>query len=324
MRVSVLGGTGFVGRAVVRELAFAGHDVQVLHRGQQEVDDEPAGVTHVHVDRADGDRLREALVDMDAVIDTYAMTAADAAAAVSAVPKHARLVVLSSCDVYRAYQSLRAGTVTDAVPLTEDAPVRTERFPYRGEIEGMDDYEKLDVEAIYLGSGGTVARLGFVIGAHDGQRREEPVLRRVRASRSKLPIGTANFVGSRVLVDDVARGIAQLLAVPPARVTGETFNLVEAASPSIALWARWIVEDAGADIDLVRVADDHLPADLELFGHIAQPMHCSSAKAVAAFGWSPNSPREATHRSVAWHMANPPDNAEDDFSDDDDALRTIT
>ena len=37
-----------------------------------------------------------------------------------------RLVVLSSMDVYRAYGSLHAGAVSDAVPLDETSPVRTE------------------------------------------------------------------------------------------------------------------------------------------------------------------------------------------------------
>jgi nucleoside-diphosphate-sugar epimerase len=267
--------------------------------------------------------MRDALADRDAVVDTYALTGADAAAAVTVAATSARLVVLSSCDVYRAYSSLQAGTVTDAVPLAEDAPLRTERYPYRGKLEGMDDYDKLDVEEAYLARGGTVARLGFVIGVHDRQRREEPILRRIRACRRALPIGTANFVGSRVLVDDVARGVTQLLATPADRVNGEVFNLVETASPSLALWARWIAEDANAELELIRVADDRLPADLALHGYVAQSMHCSAEKAVTSFGWSPADPREATRRSVAWHLVNPPVDVDNDFSADDEALASV-
>lgn len=302
---------------------MSSHDVQVVHRGQREIDDEPEGVSHAHVDRADLQGLREALKDREAVIDTYALSRDDADAVVAAAPKGARLIALSSGDVYRAYQSLNDGVVTDAVPLTESAPLRSERFPYRGQLQGMDDYEKLDVEQIYLDKGGTVARLGFVIGAHDPQRREEPILRRVRAGRPAMPIGTANFVGSRVLVDDVARGMAQLLEAPLERVAGEAFNLVETASPPVALWAQWVVEDADSDLALVRVADDHLPADLGLFGYVAQPILCSAAKAATAFGWSPRHPRDATRQSVVWHLANPPAHVEDNFSTDDQALATV-
>ncbi len=137
-----------------------------------------------------------------------------------------------------------------------------------------------------------------------------------------MPIGTANFVGSRVLVDDVGRGMAQLLEAPSERVAGEAFNLVETASPPLSLWARWVIEDAESALDLVRVVDDRLPADLGLFGDVAQPMQCSAAKAVAAFGWAPSHPRDATRQSVAWHLANPPADVEDDFSADDQALAT--
>ena len=41
MRVVVLGGTRFIGRAVVAELVAAGHDVLVVHRGQHEPVDLP-------------------------------------------------------------------------------------------------------------------------------------------------------------------------------------------------------------------------------------------------------------------------------------------
>lgn len=320
MQVGVLGGTGFVGRAIVRHLVDVGHDVRVVHRGVSEVDDEPAGVVHGHVDRADAAGLAQALAGCEAVIDTYALTRADADGVVAATPERARLVVLSSCDVYRAYEGLQAGVATDAVPLSEQAPVRTSRFPYRGKLDGMDDYEKLDVEAAVLARHGTVARLGFVIGPHDPQRREQPVLRRVRAGRPAMPIGTATFVGSRVLVDDVAVGMAQLLDAPHDHVSGETFNLVELTSPTRELWARWIVEDSGAELELVRVADDTLPEDLVMFGHLPQSMHCSPAKAVATFGWSPTDPRDATRRSLDWHLANPPPEADDDFAADDEAL----
>jgi hypothetical protein len=44
----------------------------------------------------------------------------------------------------------------------------------------MDDYEKLDVEDAYRARGGVALRLPMTYGAHDRQRREEFILRRVR------------------------------------------------------------------------------------------------------------------------------------------------
>ena len=47
MRVLVLGGTRFIGPLVVRELAEAGNDVTIFHRGETEAE-LPSSVQHVH------------------------------------------------------------------------------------------------------------------------------------------------------------------------------------------------------------------------------------------------------------------------------------
>jgi hypothetical protein len=46
----------------------------------------------------------------------------------------------------------------------------------------------------------------------------------------------------------------------------------------------------------------------------------ASAKARDLLGWEETDPHEALARSVAWHLANPPGDASDDFSEDDKAL----
>jgi hypothetical protein len=63
----------------------------------------------------------------DAVIDTRAMTRADADAVLPHLPD-AHLVLLSSIDVYRAYELLLAGRGGEPVPLTETSPVRSARY----------------------------------------------------------------------------------------------------------------------------------------------------------------------------------------------------
>jgi nucleoside-diphosphate-sugar epimerase len=46
MRVLVLGGTRFIGLALVEELLGAGHTVAIVHRGEHEPDDLPPTVEH--------------------------------------------------------------------------------------------------------------------------------------------------------------------------------------------------------------------------------------------------------------------------------------
>jgi nucleoside-diphosphate-sugar epimerase len=109
MRVLILGGTLFIGRRIALELLARGDDVMVVHRGQTETA-ELSGCAHVHVPRT---ALAEVAGQLhawrpDAVIDTRAMTAADASAVLPHLPD-AHLMLLSSIDVYRAYELLLAG-----------------------------------------------------------------------------------------------------------------------------------------------------------------------------------------------------------------------
>jgi nucleoside-diphosphate-sugar epimerase len=317
MRVVVIGGTVFIGRSLVDQLHAAGHEVLVVHRGQHEPDD-LAPVEHLHVDRAALGEARDELAKFrpDVLIDNMAMTRTAAQIVVDAVDPGVRLVVTSSIDVYRAYGALMAGTLTDAVPFDETAPVRAERYPYK---DVMPEYEKLDVEEVFLARGGTVCRLPMVYGEHDGQRREEPILRRVRAKRDRIPVGCGTWLPGRGYVHDIARGL--MLVAEHDDVGGEIFNLGEERATPMGLLAAQILAAAGAEhIELVRVPDDALPEDLDILGFVGQHLNADASKARRVLGYTDTDPDEALRRTVAWHLANPPDEEDTDFSADDAAL----
>lgn len=107
MRILVIGGTGFVGLWVVRQLHEAGHRVVVFHRGKTTAD-LPAGVDQLHGDRA---QIAEFAVDFrrlapDVALDMVPMTERDARSVVDSFRGVAsRLVAISSADVYRAWQT---------------------------------------------------------------------------------------------------------------------------------------------------------------------------------------------------------------------------
>jgi nucleoside-diphosphate-sugar epimerase len=318
MRIDVLGGTRFIGRAIVEDLVAAGHEVVVVHRGESEPEGLP-DVEHVHADRHEG----LPTLSGEALVDTYALSAADADAPLAASPAGARLVVLSSQDVYAAYGELHAGGHAHAVPLDETSPVRADRFPYRGRYEGMDDYEKLDVEERYLARGGTVLRLPMVYGEHDYERREDLVLRRVRAGRPAMPFGAGTLRWTKAYVADAARAVRLAVEHEGADLAGEVLNVGERRTWSIRRWAEEILAAAGAPLDLVTVADRELPDDLRITAAVGQHLLVDSSKARELLGWSETAPAEAVARSVAWHLANPPDEpAGGDWAADDRALRS--
>jgi nucleoside-diphosphate-sugar epimerase len=318
VKVALLGGTRFIGRATVEELASAGDELLVVHRGQLEPGDLPR-VPHLHCDRAELDKHREELraFGADAVVDCRALNRADAEIALRAMPEVKRWIVISSVDVYRAFGSLLDDRETDPVPIDEKSPVRSNRYVFRGRTAGRDDYDKLDVEDVYLPRGALVFRLPMVYGEHDYQRREEYILRRVRAGRDRIPFGGGQWLTCRVYVRDVARAVNLALRAPA--VSG-VMNLTEDRTYSMRLWSQMILEAAGSSAQLVRVADDLLPEDLKPTGTMSQHIAASAHRARTELGWATSDPFATLRETVRWHLDNPPPDASQDFAEDDRAL----
>lgn len=331
MRLLVLGGTRFIGDRIVREALLRGDEVIVVHRGVTEPAAAPGGgnLTHLHCDRANFSAVSGQVRALrpDAVVDTSAMTRADADAVLPHLPA-VPLILLSSMDVYRAYelllagQSGRPGEHSQPVPLTEDSEVRRGRYPLRGVIDGHDDYEKLDVEPGYTGRGGTVLRLAAIYGERDPQRREEFILRRVRAGRTRIPVGAGTWLWTRGYVGDVASAVLAVLD-NPAATSGEIFNVGDLVTDTVRDYADRVLAAAGHDAELVTVPDPVLPADLETTKVTPQHFLVDCGKLTRSVDWRPGDAGDGIIRSVQWHLNNPPDAAPGDFAADDRALAAV-
>jgi nucleoside-diphosphate-sugar epimerase len=224
-------------------------------------------------------------------------------------------------DVYRAFGAAIEGHETDPVPLDEDSPVRSERYPYRDKSPDRYDYDKLDVEDVYLPRGATSLRLPMVYGPRDYQLREEFILRRVRAGRPRIPFGAGTWLACRGYVGDIARGAR--LALESASTAGMALNLCEDRTYSMTMWSRMILEATGSRAELVRVADEMLPEDLKQTGMMSQHVAATARRARALLGWTTSDPVETLRTTVRWHLDHPPPDADSDFSADDRALGTL-
>ncbi|MFE9686988.1 NAD-dependent epimerase/dehydratase family protein [Streptomyces sp. NPDC006285] len=159
MRLLMLGGTEFVGRAVVEAALGLGWDVTVFHRGRHAP---PAGVRSLHGDRTAADGLAAlAEGEWDVVVDTWS-------AAPSAVRDTARLlkdrvrryVYVSSCSVYAWPQP--AGH-DEAGPVVEGASPDAGQTDYARDKRGGE----LAVLDAFGEERALLVRAGLILGPYE-------------------------------------------------------------------------------------------------------------------------------------------------------------
>jgi nucleoside-diphosphate-sugar epimerase len=321
MNILVLGGSNFIGAHTVRRLSNLGHDVTIFNRGRTEAD-LPNEVQRLYGDRSQLSKYLDALraVSPDVVLDTLAMTELDAAAVVEVFRDYVgRLVVLSSCDVYRAYDRLNGFDPgpPDETPLTEGSPLRDKLFPYRENAAPGDmlyDYDKILVERAVTGEPerlpSTVLRLPMVFGPGDYQHRLYAYLERMRRRPQHLVISdkVASWRGPRGYVEDIAEAIA--LCATSEKALNRTYNVAYAENMTEEEWVRKIIRVIAWQGELVKVPDESLPETIRSTGpawDLKQNWSVDSSCIRQELGYSEIIPiGEALRQAVQWELANPP------------------
>ncbi|WP_078623238.1 NAD-dependent epimerase/dehydratase family protein [Streptomyces prunicolor] len=196
MRLLVLGGTEFAGRAVVEAALGRGWEVTVLNRGRHQP---PAGVRALRGDRtAPGGLAALASGEWDAVIDTWsaAPRAVDDAARLLA-DRVGRYVYVSSCSVYAWAPPSGYG---------EDAPLVEGASPDAGKTDYVRD--KRGGELAALGAFGAersvFARAGLILGPYENIGRLPWWLGRVARGGPVLAPGPRDLALQYVDVRDLA------------------------------------------------------------------------------------------------------------------------
>ena len=316
MKILVIGGTLFIGPAVVSRLHDAGHEVTVFHRGVNEAA-MPPGIQHLHGDRQ---HLADYTADFariapDVVLDTVAYTERDIQVAMRVLSGIARrFVVLSSMDVYRAYGRLKGSEPgpPDPTPLTENSPLRASLYPDAADLPEARDYDNILVEQAVLNDPalpGTVLRLPAVYGPHDYHHRLFYYLKRMDDGRPAIVLDeqVARWRWTRGYVENVAAAIA--LAVTDERASGRVYNVGEAQALTETDWVRAIGRAAGWGGEVVVVPRERIPLALRWWGDAAmeQQWVTDTTRIRSELGYEELVPREeALQRTVAWERANPP------------------
>jgi nucleoside-diphosphate-sugar epimerase len=297
----------------------ADHTVAVFHRGQPQAD-LPASISHILGDRKELIAYRPQFQHFapDVVVDLIAMTEQDAVADIETYRGLTRrLVVLSSMDVYRAYDRFRGldHGPPDPLPLSEDAPLREMLFCYRGRAKGKDDllhdYDKILVERVVQSQSdlpATVLRLPCVYGPGDYQHRTFEYLKRMDDGRPVILLGggRAAWRWSRGYVEDVAGAVA--LAATSERAAGQIYNIGDEEALSEAAWVERIGRAAGWNGTVLTVPEDRLPEHLRTPFDWRNHLIGDSSKFRRELGSVQRVPDdEAIARTVASQRAHPPE-----------------
>ena len=245
MRILVLGGTSFVGRAIVEDALRTGAEVTLFGRGKTGTD-LFGDLTRLIGDRDTGDYAALGAGSWDAVVDASGYVPRHVGQAMDALGERAgRYLFISSHAVYR-HDGVGPGS-------TEDTPRRP---PVRDTEELTNDtYGPLkvacedDVVARY-GARATIVRPGKVAGPHDWQPGLTYWVRRAaRGGRVAVP-GDPRQPVQVIDSRDLARLVVQLL-------TDDRPGAFHAVGPATPVTLGELVQTgarvAGTEVDIVPV-----------------------------------------------------------------------
>jgi nucleoside-diphosphate-sugar epimerase len=298
MRALVIGGTLFIGRALVGELRRAGHELAVLHRKASH--DLGPDIENLQADRGDAESLRSVLFGrrFDWIFDNvydwqHGTSAAQVMATVTACGGFARYIFMSSVAAYGQGDWRR-----EEDPLApDDHPARYVR-------------QKAQSERALFASGAPVSTLRppFVYGAGNPYYREAFFWDRFRDGRTIfLPDGGARAM-QFVEVADLARAAIRVAQSPDA--VGQAFNVADHPL-SQREWVQELAAVAGRQAQTLDVPRESL---LAAGGHVFQPpfyfgeyldlppIGQDTAK-IRALGWTPTPLREGLRRQYEWWRA---------------------
>ncbi|WP_442509556.1 NAD-dependent epimerase/dehydratase family protein [Novipirellula sp. SH528] len=249
----VLGGTGFIGQALVRRLCEQGRTVRCVVRRTRDVPDSlrHPNVELVQGDMANADDVAKALQGVEGVFHlargmgkTWAEYVTFDVEPTIQIAKlcmdhHAgRLVYTSSIDAY--YAGARAGTITETTPLDPRIEGRNlyakSKAVIEDELDQLHRNHGLDVvitrPGIVIGKGGSPFHWGI------GMWTGESFCQVWGDGNNKLPL---------VLVEDVAEGLIAAMHRPS--IDGQSFNLIADPVLTANEYLRELQRISGIGID---------------------------------------------------------------------------
>lgn len=317
MRILVIGGTLFIGRAIVQRLAGRGDDVTVLHRRDHH--DLGPQIQNVQADRSDLPTVSRVLQEgrFDAVFDVAydweKGTTPDQVEAAARSCGHGlhRYVFVSSVSAY-----------PPGVDHSESAPLVADDYPNPYSRHKATSERALFHLHADSGFPVTTFRPPFVHGPRQPFYREQFFWDRLRDGRPIVLPDGGDAPMQWVFVSDLAAACVRAIEVPTA--AGEAFNIahvepltqrgfvealarVAGVAPTFAPISRTTIQGAGGNA---------FGRNLYFGEFLDLPPHTSVIeKAPRLLGVTPTSLEAALAESFAWYQAQPSRRVDYTFED---------
>lgn len=307
IRILIIGGTGFIGPFVVKELSELGHELALFNSGNNNSTTGP--ILTIIGDRQDLYRYRTDFKNFkpDVVIHMGAYTKNDADIILKTFKGITeRIVIISSIDVYHAYGILLG--IEDGftqTPLNETSRLRQKLYPYGG------DYEKILVENTILDCpfiSCTILRLPMVYGPGDPSHRTYKYAKRIQDNRGAIILDEhfARWRSSRGYVENVAHAIS--LAAVNNKAMNKIYNVGDEQLHSEFEWVVNIANVAGWKGNIYRIPINQLPKELIYSSlNLEQDWVVDTSRIRQELNYSePISFNKAIRRTIEWELDNPP------------------
>ncbi|HEY6470894.1 MAG TPA: NAD-dependent epimerase/dehydratase family protein [Candidatus Dormibacteraeota bacterium] len=238
-KVLVLGGTDFVGPAVVSAALAHGDDVTIFHRGQ--TGSAPQGVRVINGDRTQSSDLDSVAGEhWDLVVDAWSRAprvVLESARRLEA--NSARYVYISTISVY---QEVHEGPVNETSPAVDARP-DAEATDYAADKRGAE----LAIESVFGPDRCVFARPGLILGPRENIGRLPWWLRRIAAGGTVLapdpPDNGLQYIDARDLaefsINTTLNGAVNVLTVPGFTTMAELLDLCKEATGSDATFT-WV------------------------------------------------------------------------------------
>ncbi|MGB7341432.1 MAG: NAD-dependent epimerase/dehydratase family protein [Phototrophicaceae bacterium] len=250
MKILVIGGTRFYGRAFTELAVQHGHDVTIFHRGQSD-SEHFEGVTRIIGDRnTDLEKLGDGT--WDAVLDTCGFTPdAVTQAAEYLKDKVKHYVFVSSISVYQESTDINRDEDAALLEHPDGEPTDELKMENYGSLKVLCEYA---AEAVF-GDHVTQIRPGLIVGPHDASNRFTYWQTRVAKGGDMLVPGD----GSRIVQVIDARDLAAFTLTV---IENQTMGIFHVTGPQEPLSLHTILNTAkdvtGSDVNFVHIDEDWL------------------------------------------------------------------